>query len=362
MVRVVDDARACGHRATRRSGHGGTDATLLVVSASAACPDLSIRRPDDLADALTVGVVRGRRWESPAYSLYLPTGTSGELATRCQALARVLPADAMFSHVTTAQLRGWWLPAQLSDAPVVATSGSAATHINRRGAYLRRCAITEADRCVEAGLQMATAERTLVELAEDLALIDLIAVVDCALRSRTCTVETLRAAVRPRRRGTRRLLDATLWADGRSESPWETYLRLLHVWADVPVEPQAVICTTGGQFVARADLLITGTRRLVEYDGAGHRERSTHRNDLRRDKALHRAAYERYGYTDLEMLKDPGRVIADADAALQRPYRPGRLLRWQREIDRSSLSREGRRLLARQMDRFYRDIPPRRHR
>jgi hypothetical protein len=50
--------------------------------------------------------------------------------------------------------------------------------------------------------------------------------------------------------------------DGRSESPWESVLRLLHVAADVEVEPQKKIYDEWGNFVARADLWV---RRNASY-------------------------------------------------------------------------------------------------
>jgi hypothetical protein len=49
-------------------------------------------------------------------------------------------------------------------------------------------------------------------------------------------------------------------------------LRVLHRAADIPVEPQHVIVDDYGRFLARADLLIKGTRRIHEYDGAVHCE------------------------------------------------------------------------------------------
>ena len=42
-------------------------------------------------------------------------------------------------------------------------------------------------------------------------------------------------------------------------------MRVLHVAADIPVEPQSEIYDEYGRFVARADLLIKGTRRIHEY-------------------------------------------------------------------------------------------------
>ena len=59
--------------------------------------------------------------------------------------------------------------------------------------------------------------------------------------------------------------------DARSESAWESIMRVLHQAAEIPVTQQQEIFDERGRFVARVDLRIDGTRRIHEYDGAGHR-------------------------------------------------------------------------------------------
>ena len=125
--------------------------------------------------------------------------------------------------------------------------------------------------------------------------------------------------------------------DGRSESAWESVLRLLHVTADVEVEPQREIRTAAGAFVARADLWLVGTRRLHEYDGADHRDVETHRADLARDRRLVDERWERCGYTSREVLRRGGEIIAAADTALGRAWHPGRLAAWRALVSRSLL-------------------------
>jgi hypothetical protein len=55
---------------------------------------------------------------------------------------------------------------------------------------------------------------------------------------------------------------------------------MLHVAADVDVDPQRKFYDKWGNFVARADLWLVGTCRIHEYDGGKHRERDVHRADL----------------------------------------------------------------------------------
>ena len=136
--------------------------------------------------------------------------------------------------------------------------------------------------------------------------------------------------------------------DGRSESAWESILRVLHVTADVDVEPQREIRTYAGAFVARADLWLVGTRRIHEYDGADHRDAETHRADLARERRLVDERWERCGYTSREVLRRGGDIIAAADAALGRPWVPARLEAWRALVARSLYGSAGRRrVLAR---------------
>jgi very-short-patch-repair endonuclease len=130
-------------------------------------------------------------------------------------------------------------------------------------------------------------------------------------------------------------------ANAKSESAWETMLRLLHVMCGIPVEVQARILDGHGDWIARADLRIIGTMRLPEYDGATHRERERHHHDLQRDKLLQRAGYERFGYVARDICIQPETIIGDAEDALGWPMQVDRIDGWLAEFDRSLFSRRG---------------------
>ncbi|QGG43056.1 hypothetical protein [Aeromicrobium yanjiei] len=66
--------------------------------------------------------------------------SADDLASTCRAVALQLPDDAVFTHLTSAQLRGWWLP-MLDGIPIIACTDRDAPHHDRRGVYVRRCAI-----------------------------------------------------------------------------------------------------------------------------------------------------------------------------------------------------------------------------
>jgi hypothetical protein len=130
--------------------------------------------------------------------------------------------------------------------------------------------------------------------------------------------------------------------DARSESAWESIMRVLHQAAEIPVTPQQEIFDERDRFIARADLRIDGTRRINEYDGAGHRDADVHEHDLERDRALLADRWERHGFTSKHLLRDGAAIIADADRLLGRVWSPRRLAAWQNLLDNSLLGRAGR--------------------
>src|SRR4051794_557995 len=135
--------------------------------------------------------------------------TSDDLASTCRAVAAVLPDDAVFTHVTSALLRGWWMP-MVDSYPIVACTNGETTHHDRRGVYVRRCDIPAGHRHRIGDIAVASPEWTIIELAEHLALLDLVAVIDGALHLEHTTVAAIRATMRKGRRGVevlRRALD-----------------------------------------------------------------------------------------------------------------------------------------------------------
>lgn len=301
--------------------------------------------------------LRSRDFESPTRGVHRAVGDI-TLTEHCAAIQLALPADAVFSHLTAAALRCWPLP-EIPALPIIASTDSEAPHHDRRGVYVRRCAVPNEDRQSVDGVRVASPEWTILELAEDLALIDLVCVINAAVRRGDTTLERLRARVVPRRRGARTMRRALRLADPRSESWWETVLRLAHVLCDIEVEPQVELRDADGMFVARLDLRIKGTDRGVEYDGADHRDRERHREDLAREKRLARMDTERYGYTKTEIVDTPQMVVRDAEDALGLPRDPSRGKVWLDELQQSSITPSGFARLARRLKRFDRRTSPR---
>jgi hypothetical protein len=281
---------------------------------------------------------------------YLPAGETDVL---CRALATAddLPRESGYGHLTSAALRRWWLPNGMASTPVLFASTASKVHVQRQGLYVRRSVFAAVDTIGD--LPVVTAPETLLELAQDLSLVDLVPLVDCALAGGAGKDELL-AAARPRSRGAKVLRRAIALADPRSESWWESVLRLMHVVTGLgPVECQVELTDEAG-FVARADLHLVGTRRYPECDGGDHRDRDQHGRDLRRDKSMHRSGAERYGYTTQEIARLPGMIIKDAEDARGWPNDPSRVTRWWQLARSSTLTGHGRARLNARLARYRR--------
>ncbi len=290
-------------------------------------------------DAAVVGEIRLRSWERLSYGLWVRRGRRDERSD-LRAWQLLLPPTAGFTHLTAAAVRGWWLPVPLVH-PVFAAMPETGNRYRRRGLIVFRHPQPPMLEFWH-GLRVTTAADTLLHAARDLALLDLVVLGDSALRSKQITLSDLERIARQRRRGVRQLRRLIPLLDARSESPWESIMRVLHRAAGIPVTPQYKIYDEYGDFVARADLRIDGTRRLQEYDGADHRDKDRHRSDLGRDRALLRTGWERAGYTSTDVLYGGAAIIADTDRVLGREFEPGQLAAWNALIAESLHAPAGR--------------------
>lgn len=286
-----------------------------------------------------VGEVRRRSWEQLAHGLWVPHAGRNRFED-LRAWQLLLPVDAGFTHLTSAAVRGWWLPTPLP-YPIFAAMPETGDRFRRPGLIVSRHPHPP-DIVVWQGLRVTSAADTLLHAARDLALLDLVVLGDSALRLGQVTISELQRVARLRRRGVRQLRRLIPLLDRRSESAWESVMRVLHQAAGIPVTPQYKIYDEYGDFVARADLRIDGTRRLQEYDGSGHRDKERHRVDLGRERSLLRTRWERAGYTSSDLLTGGAAIIADADRTLGRDFESSQLAAWNAMIAESLHTPAGR--------------------
>lgn len=300
------------------------------------------------------GHVRRKGYVLLTRGIHLPEDQADDLLSRLAAWALVLPPSACFTHVTAAAVYGWHLPALPEDTPVFAAMHEAEGRPRRPGLTVSRHPIAP-PRLIRCGLPVAPPPEVLLAAARDLALLDLLMLLESALHRRTCDLRALRAACVGRKGGPA-LRRALGYADARAESPWETLLRMFHIACDVPVVPQFELRTADGRFVARGDLWIEGTKVLHEYDGGVHRDREQHRRDLARERAIGGEGWVRRGYTAVDLLRHPEAILREADAALGRRHDLRRLQAWQDLLEESTLSASGRGRLRRRWK-----LPPEKH-
>jgi hypothetical protein len=189
------------------------------------------------------GPVKGRRpgraWVPVSYGLHRPA-QADDLHTCLAAWQLVLPPTGRFTHLTAAEVYGWWLPPLPDGVPVFAAQSRRESRPQRGGLTVFR----HADRVPP----------TIVD------------------GFRVDRVPMLRLALG--------------MADGRSESAWETLLRILHVACGIDVEPQHRLLDEHETEVARADLWLVGTNALHEYDGGEHLKVRRQRSDLARVRRI----------------------------------------------------------------------------
>jgi len=307
------------------------------------------------------GEVRAVGFRRVGHGLYLEDRPGlqedDEFRRELDAWLLVLPAGAVFTHVTGARLRGWRLPALPEQVPVFAAVHGGNRHPRRPGLICSRL-IPPADPGSQGPrarhqLPTDTPEEILLRCARDLGHVDLVVMIDSALALGDIDHERLQRLLASRRPGVRALRVACDASDRRAESAGETVLRLFHRALEIAVESQVDLWASDGAFIARADLLVLGTREVHEYDGAGHRGSSQHRKDLRRERRLARSSYVRRGFTMDDLVNHPAVAMHEIDAALARPHEPERLRRWRRMIEGSLYSEQGR---ARMVNRWRRQM------
>ncbi len=289
--------------------------------------------------AVLIGEVRRAGWRGLARGVHIPESEPRTPGQQAHAWRCLLGEGITFTGLTAAALRGWWLPAVTAQLPAFIAIREQDLRPRRVGLRVSRHRLRIPSVDLD-GLEVATPAETILACARLVSLVDLVILGDSALHLGDCTEQELQLAATQRRRGARALRRALPLLDGRSESPGETLLRVLHTSCGIPVEPQFVI-SDRDQLVARADLRITGTRRLPEYDGAHHRDPAQYERDRRRDRRLQELGWEPYSYSVISVLREPVRILRDADEALDREHVSARIRRFYELLNPSSYTRLG---------------------
>ncbi|MBB6625840.1 hypothetical protein H5V45_00770 [Nocardioides sp. KIGAM211] len=301
---------------------------------------------DDLDDDNPIrGEVRLAAYRRVSHGLSVPKKDGltdeEEFLRDLRAYLLVLPEGAVFTHVTAARLLGWQLPKLPEQVPVFAAVTGDPSRPRRHGLICSRLVRALAPGWAK-GLPVDLAEEILLRMARDLGLLDLVIVIDSARRLGHLDDRRMQALLESGRPGVRMLREAYALSCKKSDSGGESCLRLFHDCLGVAVEPQVDLYDEAGQMLGRADLLVTGTTSVHEYDGEHHRGKGQHRTDLRRERGWTGTAYVRRGFVLDDLLNHPAVAMHEIDRAVGRSHDLQRLARWRRLVDNSLYSERGR--------------------
>jgi hypothetical protein len=277
--------------------------------------------------------LRSGRSVAPFRGVHVDAAHAGSWLARVRAATATQAATAVVAMQTAAVLLGLrWLPAEWSalDAQVHFAVRPDDKRRDRPGIKLHRRTLAAADIVLVQGVACLSVARTLVELARDSRLPELLVVqiIDGALRDKRITKVELFACLAPLtgERGVVRARRLVERAREGIDSPQETAMRLmLEDGGITDLEVGVEICEDDdGDVLARGDLCIRLLLIWGEYDGFGpHSQRPTFRSDRRGDRWLHRRGWHVMRFTD-EDLRRPRETcrewlaaVADAPARIR---------------------------------------------
>lgn len=253
-----------------------------------------------------------------------------EPAERHSQLARAVVLTHPFlalSHLSAAAV--WDLPA-MGPPPTNVQAVRVGPRVhgwrNPSGIRVHGQPIADVDIVSYDGLRVTTVSRTVVDCARVLGHREAVTIADAATHRGLATTRELRRHVYGMVGwkgvgNARRMLDDV---DPRSESPGETWSRLMVRQLGYPVKSQVEV-RVDGRFVARVDLLLEGLWVVIEYDGQdkywvdGTPDHAFMAEKQRHD-ALVMAGYEVVRLTAAD-LRDPHRVDRLISEAIARATR-----------------------------------------
>lgn len=244
-----------------------------------------------------------------------PTQTLTTL-DRCTAFMLRMPQNAVYSHVTAAQVYGMPLPRRHEDGPLHVGTPDHRRPVRAVGVIGHRLQLRQGDCAHVRRLPVTSPERTWLDLGAVLSLRELVAAGDHLVR-RSAPLTTIADLIQASddysgRRGVRLLRAALPLLDEGSESARESWLRVMLVEAGFPrFETNQNVFDTNGNFVARVDLLNRRYRVALEYEGDQHRaDRRQWQRDVARLRAVQAAGLHAIRVT-ADDLYDPTTLFAE---------------------------------------------------
>jgi hypothetical protein len=224
------------------------------------------------AAGLTRSRLRGPGFLRLAHDLTVRLDDAIDERERLLLLARVLPADAAFSHGTAAELFG--APVDRPLRPHVALTPRRVLP-QRAEIVVHGRRLSVDDVVCHRGLRLTSGAQTFLDLAAELSAQDLVAVGDALMRVEQLTADGLteRLTRADRVRGVVRARACAPLLSPLSMSRPESWMRYWLLISELPVpQAQVPIVNSRGVTVAHGDLGYPEWRVLLEYEGRQHAE------------------------------------------------------------------------------------------
>jgi Protein of unknown function (DUF559) len=244
-------------------------------------------RPFTYAEALAAGVsrqtLRGRRFRRLHEAVYVCADVELTLEVRIQAALLVLPPDTVVTGVTALR----WYGLDVGRDPRLHFSTTHRHQLRLAGVVVhrrKRAALRTEDK----GASITTPAQTLVEASRGLSLVDRVVAGDWLVHQQKVTLIGLQRFVDTvHDHGVKRARRAMVFVRERVESPRESVLRLMIVFARLPEPEPNVPLGSRDEFVGRPDLVFRRYRVIVEYDGFHHfQSRAQRQRDIERREKL----------------------------------------------------------------------------
>lgn len=287
-------------------------------------PPQLLGRPFLLSEAVRAGlsrrVLRGRRFRQIFRTVYIAAEVADSLTVRAAAVRLLLPEGAVLSHHTAAMLRGLPVPAT-EQLHVTVPPGARGPRVGGVCTHRGAPAAVRVD-----GRLVSAPVDNFLELAATLSLVDLVILGDTMVRRGLVSCQELVEAVGStgRRRGLAMARQAAALVRPRVDSPMETRLRLLIVFAGLP-EPDTnlVVRDEHGGWVGMVDLAYAAYLIVIEYHGDVHRTKvGQWRSDVAKAELLGDLGWRVIVVTAEDFYGNPGRTLGRIRDALLRAGHP----------------------------------------
>ena len=254
--------------------HQSQSDILGCMAAQMQGAELDVRRPFSRADARRAGIpvkyLTTSRFRKLFYDLYICADLVVTPVVLAAAALRISPLGSHASHFTAAQIWGGVVP----DQPLThVSSPHRRTRSERRGVGSHETS-RGSQIVIFQQVRVSSPEQTLIDLATEISLVDLVVLGDSLVAKRRTTTQQIVAAANAwKGKGSRLARRAADLVRAGVDSPMETRLRMLMVLAGLP-EPVVnhIEYDAMGAWAKRFDLSYPDLLLIIEYDGRQHAE------------------------------------------------------------------------------------------